>query len=138
VDGGFDAAGNLTRDPAAIEETFRPVPIGYWKGSGLSMVLDMIAAMISLGKATHELSTDFLLEAGLSQMFLTINPISLGGEVRIAQIAGEIVASVQNSRPAQAGKKVRYPGEQTLRIRGENMKLGLPVEQTVWETILGM
>jgi hypothetical protein len=34
VDGGFDADGNLTRDPAAIERSSRPLPIGYWKGSG--------------------------------------------------------------------------------------------------------
>ncbi len=138
VDGGFDAAGNLTRDPAAIEQSFRPVPIGYWKGSGLSMILDMIAAMTSLGKATHELSTDFLLEAGLSQVFFAINAAALGDEARTAQIADEIVASVHGSRPAQAGMQVRYPGEQTLRTRAENTKLGLPVEPAVWETILGM
>jgi 3-dehydro-L-gulonate 2-dehydrogenase len=137
VDGGFDATGNLTRDPAAIEQTFRPVPIGYWKGSGLSMVLDMIAAMTSLGKATHELSTDFLQEAGLSQVFLAINPAALGDAARTAQIAEEIVASVRASRPAQEGKTVRYPGEQTLRVRAENMRLGLPVEPAVWEAILG-
>ena len=34
VDGGFDAEGHLTRDPAAIEASQRPLPIGYWKGSG--------------------------------------------------------------------------------------------------------
>ncbi|HEY1766784.1 MAG TPA: 3-dehydro-L-gulonate 2-dehydrogenase, partial [Terracidiphilus sp.] len=45
VDGGFDIDGNLTRDPAAIEKSWRPLPVGYWKGSGLSIVLDMIAAM---------------------------------------------------------------------------------------------
>jgi len=137
VDGGFDAEGKLTRDPAAIEKTFRPLPIGYWKGSGLSMVLDTIAAMTSLGKATHELSSDFLQEAGLSQVFLAINPAALGDRARTAQIADEIVASVQRSRPAQEGKTVRYPGEQTLRVRAENMRLGLPVEPAVWEAILG-
>jgi 3-dehydro-L-gulonate 2-dehydrogenase len=78
VDGGFDAAGKLTRDAAAIEQSQRPLPIGYWKGSGLSLVLDMMAAMTSLGIATHQLSTDSLREAGLSQMFLAINPAELG------------------------------------------------------------
>ncbi len=56
VDGGFDAEGNLTRDPAAIEKSWRPLPIGYWKGSGLAVVLDMIAAMMSLGQATHQIA----------------------------------------------------------------------------------
>jgi 3-dehydro-L-gulonate 2-dehydrogenase len=55
VDGGFDSAGRLTRDPAAIEASQRPLPIGYWKGSGLAIVLDMIAAMLSGGRATHQI-----------------------------------------------------------------------------------
>jgi 3-dehydro-L-gulonate 2-dehydrogenase len=138
VDGGFDAEGNLTRDPAAIEQTQRPLPIGYWKGSGLSMVLDMIAAMTSLGKATHQLSTDPLLETGLSQVFLAINPEALGPSPRFAQIADEIVASVHHCKPAEKGKEIRYPGEQTLRTRAENMKLGLPIEPAVWTQIMVM
>ena len=52
VDGGFDSDGNLTRDPGAIEKSWRPLPMGYWKGSGLAVVLDMMAAMMTLGQAT--------------------------------------------------------------------------------------
>jgi 3-dehydro-L-gulonate 2-dehydrogenase len=138
VDGGFDAEGKMTRDPAAIEQTQRPLPIGYWKGSGLSMVLDMIAAMSSLGKATHQLSSDSLLETGLSQIFIAMNPAALGDEGKSAEIADDIVASLHNCRSAVNGKTVRYPGEQTLRIRAENMKLGLPVEPAVWAQIVAM
>jgi 3-dehydro-L-gulonate 2-dehydrogenase len=138
VDGGFDVAGNLTRDPAAIEQSQRPLPIGYWKGSGLSLVLDMIAAMTSLGKATHQLSTDPLLEAGISQVFLAINSAALGDEQRVSQIAGDIIGSLHHCRPTEKGIKIRYPGEQTLRIHAENRKLGLPVEPAVWEQILKM
>jgi len=138
VDGGFDAAGKLTRDAAAIEQSQRPLPIGYWKGSGLSLVLDMMAAMTSLGIATHQLSTDSLREAGLSQMFLAINPAALGDEARLKQIADEIIASLHQSRPAEKGKKIRYPGERVLQIRAENRRLGLPVEPAVWEQILKM
>ena len=43
VPGGYDAEGNLTTDPGAIEQTWRVLPMGYWKGSGLSILLDMIA-----------------------------------------------------------------------------------------------
>jgi len=138
VDGGYDAAGNLTRDPGAIEESWRPLPVGYWKGSGLATVLDIIAAVMSLGRATHQLAADPLLEAGISQIFLTMNPQALGSTPRTDQIADDIVASLHNSRPAMEGRRVRYPGEQTLRVRMENDKLGLPVEPAVWEQILAM
>ena len=138
VDGGFDEAGNLTRDPGAVEKSWRPLPVGYWKGSGLSVVLDMIAAMMTLGKASHELSNDPLFEAGISQMFLSINPAAFGPTPRAAEIADEIVASLHVSKPAKEGGNVRYPGEQTLRVRAENEKLGLPVEPAEWQQILAM
>ncbi len=138
VDGGWDAEGKLTRDPGAIEQSRRVLPVGYWKGSGLAMVLDMAAAMITLGRATHEIVADPLLETAVSQMFLAINPEAFGPAPRAAQIANEVVASVAGSPAAAHHASVRYPGEQTLRTRTENMKLGLPVEPEVWTQILAM
>jgi 3-dehydro-L-gulonate 2-dehydrogenase len=138
VDGGFDADGKLTRDPAAIEATQRLLPIGYWKGSGLSVALDMIAAILSLGNATHQIATDPLRETGLSQMFIAIHPAALGDATKPDQIADEIVDSLHKTQPADQGKPVRYPGENTLRIREENMRLGLPVESAVWDAILAI
>ncbi len=138
VDGGFDADGNLTRDPGAIEQSWRPLPAGYWKGSGLAVVLDMIAAMMSLGQATFQISADPVLETAISQMFLALNPAAFGPASEAEKIADAVVASLHNCAPAERQGKVRYPGEQTLRIRAENMRLGLPVEPEVWAEILAM
>jgi len=138
VDGGFDADGNLTRDPAAIEHSQRPLPTGHWKGSGLSIVLDMMAAMLSLGNATHQLASDALRETGISQVFLAMNPVVFGSADDAERIADEIVASVQGCKPANPVGKVRYPGEKTLRVRAENRMLGLPVDPEVWAQILAM
>jgi len=136
VDGGFDTEGNLTRDPAAIEKSWRPLPIGYWKGSGLSVLLDMVAAMMALGRATHEIAHDAEREAGISQIFFALNPAAFGPASQAEAIADAVVASLHNSRPATPNRKVRYPGERTLRIREENLRLGLPVEAAVWAEIL--
>ncbi len=56
VYGGFDKEGSLSNDPSAILESWRPLPIGYWKGAGLSLLLDLLAAILSGGLATHEIS----------------------------------------------------------------------------------
>lgn len=138
VDGGFDEQGNLTRDPADIERSWRPLAIGYWKGSGLAAVLDMIAAIMTLGRATHEIPADPLREVGISQMFFAIHPTALGSQDRTNEIVDGIVESLHRSRPEKEGAQVRYPGEQTLRIRAENEALGLPVEPAVWEQILAV
>lgn len=138
VDGGFDAEGNLTRNPAAIEATQRLLPVGYWKGSGLAVVLDMVAAMLSLGNATHQVVPDSLRETGLSQVFVAMNPRGAGDEAAIERIANGVVGSLHGCQPAEEGKPVRYPGEQTLRIREENRRLGMPIEDALWEEIISM
>lgn len=138
VEGGYDVRGRLTRDPAEIEESWRPLPAGLWKGSGLSIVLDMMAAMLSLGNATHEIAREMLRETALSQVFLAVNPAALGDAAEADRIADEIVASVQRSKPADASKPVRYPGEETLRKREESTRLGLQIEAGLWEEILSL
>jgi 3-dehydro-L-gulonate 2-dehydrogenase len=137
VDGGFDLQGKLTRDAADIEQSQRPLPIGYWKGSGLAIMLDMIAAITSLGKATHQIPRDSLLETGVSQVFLAINPAALG-PVPMPSIADDIIASLHGCQAAKEGTSLRYPGEQTLRTRAENRKLGLPIDPAVWDQILSI
>ncbi|HVN93337.1 MAG TPA: 3-dehydro-L-gulonate 2-dehydrogenase [Terracidiphilus sp.] len=138
VDGGFDAAGNLTRDPGAIEESWRPLPMGYWKGSGLAVVLDMVAAMMTLGQATWQISSVAVHETAISQMFLALNPAAVGSPQEAERIADAVVDSLHKCKPAKAGSRVRYPGEETLRLREENTRLGLPVEAEVWAEILAI
>src|SRR5579863_1801339 len=138
VDGGFDLEGKLTRDPAAIEKSQRLLPVGFWKGSGLAVVLDMVAAMTSRGNATWAIASDPLRETGLSQVFVAMNPGALGDEARMEMIADEVVASLHHSRPADEGKTVRYPGENTLRLREENLRMGLPIDEGVWAEINAM
>jgi 3-dehydro-L-gulonate 2-dehydrogenase len=135
VAGGFDSAGNLTRDAAAIEASQRAVPVGYWKGSGLSLVLDMLAAMLSGGLATHQLPRDPTRESGQSQIFLAIDPGAVGGTQELSRIADGILASLNDATPADAKKPVRYPGEETVRLREENMRLGVPVDPEIWREI---
>jgi 3-dehydro-L-gulonate 2-dehydrogenase len=99
------------------------------------VVLDMVAAMTALGNATHQLSHDILLETGISQMFVALNLRALGDVEQVDRIADEVVASLHACRPAKPDQPVRYPGEQTLRIRAENRRLGLPVDEALWAQI---
>src|SRR5215210_2871893 len=93
VVGGFDAEGRLTQDPAAVAESGRPLPVGFWKGSGLALLLDMAASILSAGLATHQIPPDPLEETRLSQVFLAFDLSTLGGAD--ARIADDIVESLQ-------------------------------------------
>jgi len=135
VEGGFDTAGNLTRDAAAIELSQRALAVGYWKGSGLSLALDMLAAMLSGGLATHQITRDPERESAISQVFLAIDPSNLAGPYELTRIAEGILQSLRDATPTDPANPVRYPGEQTLRIRGENLRLGVPVDPAIWHDL---
>jgi 3-dehydro-L-gulonate 2-dehydrogenase len=135
VDGGYDLEGNLTKDAAAIEASQRALPIGYWKGSGLSLVLDLLAAMLSGGLASHQIPRDPTRESGISQIFLAIDPSSVASRQELVEIAEGILNSLREATPVDPGRPVRYPGEQTLQLREENLRLGVPVDPEIWKQI---
>ncbi len=135
VPGGYDSDGNLSTDPAAIEASSRALPIGFWKGSGLSMTLDLIAAMLSGGKSTHQIERDSLLETNLSQIFLAIDPTRIAEPAALTATADSVLADLKQAQPSIPGRPARYPGEQTLALREENMRLGIPVDPEIWSQI---
>jgi 3-dehydro-L-gulonate 2-dehydrogenase len=136
VDGGFDSEGRLTRDAAAIEASWRPLPIGYWKGSGLSMALDLMAALLSGGLATHQISDDPEQETSVSQVFLALHPAALGPAEELTRMADGVVESLRGGDAQEGG--VRYPGERTLQLREENTRLGVPVDEDIWQRVRQM
>jgi 3-dehydro-L-gulonate 2-dehydrogenase len=136
VPGGYDEHGTLTTDAAAIERTQRALPIGFWKGSGLSFVLDVLGAMLSGGKATHQFSLDPLQEVGQSQVFLAVAPQSFATMQELSAIADGAIAAVHAATPIEPGRPARYPGEGALATREESMRLGVAVEDAAWEAFL--
>ena len=132
--GGFNGEGELTDDPAAILESWRALPIGYWKGAGLSLLLDILATILSAGDSTHELSKREA-EYGVSQVFIAIAIKKLSNFPAIETAISEIIADLKGSVPDGPDASIRYPGEQILLTRDENLKNGIPVNKQVWDEI---
>ena len=137
VVGGYDERGELTRDPAAIERTQRLLPIGFWKGSGLAILLDMVAAVLSAGKATHDFSTVPEEESGQSQVFLALDAASLSTAGESESIADRIVEALHDGA-RDAGEDVRYPGERTLETRRASLADGVFVDDAMWREVLAL
>jgi|SRR5436190_3548286 len=133
VDGGFDEEGKLTKDPASILKSRRPLSIGYWKGAGLSLLLDLLAALLSGGLATHEISS--METEYASQVFIAIDISKLSHHSAIPRIIENILNDYLQSSPADEKKKIVYPGQRVIKTRKENMQNGIPVMKKVWERI---
>jgi 3-dehydro-L-gulonate 2-dehydrogenase len=135
--GGYDKSGNLTNDPAEILKTFRILPAGYWKGSGLSMMLDMLAAILSGGLSTHEVPSCGT-EHAISQVFFAINIGSLPNFSGVNSQLTRIIEDLHKSKPVDPDYQVRYPGEHLLNVRKENKMKGILVNKAIWENLLRM
>jgi len=135
VYGGYDAEGNLTKDPAAIIKSRRPLPVGYWKGAGLSLLLDLLATVLSAGLSTHEISKRNI-EYGLSQVFISISIKKLSGHSSIPVLIENIITDYKQSVPENELASISYPGERVLNNRRRNAENGIPVMKQVWDEIL--
>lgn len=138
VPGGYDAAGNLTDDPAAIRDGGRHLTIGYWKGSGLSILLDLAAAVLSGGNTVTDIGRKYRDEIGLSQVFVAIDPEKLQTPALTDAAIARVVEDIKASAPGREGKEITYPGERTLATRKRNLEQGIPVMDRVWETICAL
>jgi 3-dehydro-L-gulonate 2-dehydrogenase len=134
-DGGYDVQGKITRDPKLIEASQGGLPIGYWKGSGLSVLLDLTAAILSAGRATHQMDGDPMKESGQSQVFMAFDVKCFGDTESTERIANEVIDALHAVK-GRDGERPRYPGEQTLKLREENMRLGVPVMEARWKELL--
>ena len=133
--GGFNSEGALTDDPSAILESWRALPIGYWKGAGLSLLLDVLASILSAGASTHQLSKREA-EYGVSQVFIAIAIKKLSNFPAIEKTISDIIADLKGSVPDGPDASIRYPGEQVLLTRRDNLKNGIPVNKKVWDEII--
>ncbi|MFX0556912.1 3-dehydro-L-gulonate 2-dehydrogenase [Maribacter sp. CXY002] len=135
--GGWDKHDQLTKDPKSILGNERGLPIGYWKGSALSMVLDMLATLLSAGSSTYKISSR-VHETGVSQIFLCIYPKLFGDDQLQQQLVDEIITYTHDVAPMKPGDRTYYPGERALANTIENSKNGMTINKEIWESILAL
>lgn len=135
--GGYDKNGQLTTDPGAVLESRRPLPIGYWKGAGLALLLDLLATILSGGLSTAEISAREV-EYGLSQVFVAIDISKLPHHSSIPRVVEAIIDDYHRSVPENDTGRITYPGERVLQTRRRNVQQGIPVVSKVWDEIMGL
>ena len=69
---------------------------------------------------------------------LAIDPGKFNTPEQTDAIADEILQDVKASQPVKEGAEVFYSGERSLRDTRENLELGVPVIEEIWESVLKM
>ncbi|MCL4140936.1 UNVERIFIED_CONTAM: hypothetical protein GTU68_014974 [Idotea baltica] len=133
--GGYTSEGQLSTDPQAILDSKRLLPTGYWKGSGLSILVDLLVTLLSSGKSTAKIG-EMEAEYGLSQVFICFDAKQMNSDNKHKELVDEIINHVTNAMPEKDGGTIEYPGSQTRKRRAQHMKDGIVVNDEVWNKLL--
>ncbi|MTI62050.1 MAG: 3-dehydro-L-gulonate 2-dehydrogenase [Firmicutes bacterium] len=135
--GGFDKDGNITDDPGAIEESMRIMPIGYWKGSSFSFMLDILGSILTDGIGAADLDKKGKGSCGgASQVMIIIDPKKISDkEENMAATIKKAVAHIKSSELSEDSTGIFTPGEDFVRFREEHDAKGIFVDDSVWEEI---
>ena len=135
--GGWDNEDKLSKNPNKILSKERGLPIGYWKGSALSMVLDMLATILTAGNSTCRISSKEI-ETAISQIYICICPEVFNNNGLEEKLLEEIIDFTRNVEPIIDGDSVYYPGERSAQRRAKNLKEGILVNDEIWEKVLNL
>ncbi|WP_291962446.1 3-dehydro-L-gulonate 2-dehydrogenase [Maribacter sp.] len=133
--GGWDNNNELTKHPKDIMDSGRALPVGYWKGSALSMILDMLATLLSAGNSTYKIGLKKN-ETALSQVFMCIDPSTFSDTEIQQNLLNEIIKFTHEGPYMKKDGRTFYPGERTLATRKKSKVEGMQVSSKIWEEIL--
>ena len=110
--------------------------MGYWKGSGFAILLDIISALLSNGLSTAGIDKAGKGSCGsCNQVFIAIDPLKINTQEFIENVLEETIQQLKSSVPATENGEIYYPGEKSLITRKVNQQLGIPVDDGVWEKV---
>ncbi len=132
----LDGSGRPTRDP---QEFYRDppgaiLPFGGHKGSGLSIVCEVLAGSLTGGMSSHphNPTADRLVN---NMLTILLRPGHWVPEPSYAQDVSRLVDWVKASPPAEPGGSVLAPGDIERRTREERETQGIPLDAATWAQI---
>jgi LDH2 family malate/lactate/ureidoglycolate dehydrogenase len=132
----MDADGNPTTDPQVALKGL-PTPVGGYKGTGLSLMVEILCAVLSGGAMMTEVGG---LRASkrpmrVSQFFLAIDPARFLPIDEFESRMQTMREKVTGSRPAVGFHEVLIAGEPEWRSEAQRKRDGIPVAKGIWEEL---
>ncbi|MEI8634674.1 Ldh family oxidoreductase [Vibrio sp. PP-XX7] len=138
VIGGFDEEGCLTQDPNVLWENRRVLPMGFWKGSSMSIVLDMMLTALSGGNSVPALTEDIGEEYGVSQFLIAIDLSKTMNKDRFSQEMQRIRDYVLASEPAETGHVKIAGSDIQAFIEKHASQGGINIHDNIWQQIMAL
>jgi len=127
-----DKHGRPTVEPKDFYDGGALLTIGAHKGSGLSMITDLLAGAITTGRSSDP--DDDVLRNNMLSIFIAPDVYDPSGGV-LAE-ARRFVDFVKASPPVKPGEPVLAPGDVERRNRAARLADGVPIDDKTWRDLL--
>ncbi|RPI29779.1 MAG: Ldh family oxidoreductase [Acidobacteria bacterium] len=125
---GVDEEGRVTKDPRAILESRRILPMGGHKGSGLAFMIELLTGALAGGLLCFEQGKDGRPDdfaGGSSKTFIALRPFGAWLESKTEALKNHL----KSATPAPEQGEVSWPGEHSHRCKLEYEASGIPFRQ---------
>ena len=128
-----DAKGAPTTDPKDFYAGGALLTIGGHKGSGLSIVTDLLAGALTLGRSSDP--DDTAIRNNMLSIYIAPAVYDPSGEV--LREVHRFVEWVKASPPVTPGQPVLAPGDVERAMREKRLREGVPIDDTTFRELVG-
>lgn len=133
----LDAGGNPTTDAAKAYDGV-VLPVGGPKGSGLSLMMEIMAGVLSgaaFGGRVGNLYLDFEAPQNVGHCFMVLRPDLFMRPEEYATRMAELVERAKSAPHAPGFEEILMPGEASARLEAARLREGIPLDQADIEAL---
>jgi hydroxycarboxylate dehydrogenase B len=127
-----DRTGKPTTDPKDFYDGGALLTIGAHKGSGLSILTDLLAGAVTMGRSSDP--ADTILRNNMLSIYIA--PAIYDNEGFVLAEAKRLVEWVKASPPVKPGEPVLTPGDVERRTRAARQAGGVPLDAKTWSDLI--
>ena len=127
----LDKNGRPSTDARIVDDGAVLLAMGAYKGSGLSMMMEIIPTLLA-GKRPI-VSPDF--HFGNPTLLMALSPDAFDEDTDFVQQVEALKQHVKSVQPAEGFDEVLLPGEPESRSYAERVNSGIPLPERVWDDL---
>ena len=130
----LDKDGRPTTDASTLDEGAVLLPMGLHKGSGLSLMMEIIPTLL----AGHRPISSPEFRFGNPTLLIALAPQAFDEGADFVHHVDALKQRVKTVKPAAGFAEVLLPGEPEARSYAERVKAGIPLPDAVWGDLLSL
>ena len=128
----IDKHGKPTTEPRDFYDGGALLTVGAHKGSGLSIIVDLLAGAISTGRSSDP--DDTVLRNNMLSIYIA--PAVYDSDGAVSREVARFVEWVKASPAAVAGQPVLLPGEVERATRAQRSAQGIAIDDQTWKDLM--